>query len=91
MGPRRFETWTAVHVGQSTSLSQTVEVGIWVHKNGNVGLGEAAFTQNWPGNYRELELVIERAALHADGDIILPEHLPDLAAEMQARRARLRE
>ena len=31
------------------------------------------------------ELVIERAALRADGDTILPEHLPDLAAEMQAR------
>lgn len=44
---------------------------------------------DWPGNDRELGLVIERAALHAAGHTILPEHLPDLAAEMHARHARL--
>ena len=39
------QTWTAVHVPESMALPQTVEVGIWVLRNGNVGLGEAAFTQ----------------------------------------------
>ena len=32
---------------------------------------------DWPGNDRELRLVMERAALLARGDAILPEHLPD--------------
>jgi DNA-binding NtrC family response regulator len=31
----------------------------------------------FPGNVRELRNLIERAALLADGDIILPEHLPE--------------
>ena len=73
----------------------------YVHERGrvtpaaSVPLSAAALrcltAYDWPGNYRELGLVIERAALHADGDTILPKHLPDLAAEMQARHARLRE
>lgn len=32
---------------------------------------------SWPGNARELRNVIERAAILADGDMILPEDLPD--------------
>jgi transcriptional regulator with GAF, ATPase, and Fis domain len=72
----------------------------YVHERGrmtpaaSVPLSAAALqcltAYDWPGNYRELELVIERAALHADGDTILPEHLPDLAAELQERHARRR-
>jgi DNA-binding NtrC family response regulator len=50
---------------------------------------ECLTAYDWPGNDRELALVIERAALHAAGQTILPQHLPDLAAEMHARHARL--
>jgi len=32
---------------------------------------------DWPGNIRELANVIERAAILAAGDVILPENLPD--------------
>ena len=32
---------------------------------------------SWPGNARELRNVVERAAILADGDMILPEDLPD--------------
>jgi DNA-binding NtrC family response regulator len=31
----------------------------------------------WPGNLRELRETVERAAIHARGGRILPEHLPD--------------
>jgi two-component system, NtrC family, response regulator AtoC len=31
----------------------------------------------WPGNVRELKNAVERAALLCDGDVILPEHLPE--------------
>jgi DNA-binding NtrC family response regulator len=31
----------------------------------------------WPGNVRELQNIIERAVLLADGEMILPEHLPE--------------
>jgi DNA-binding NtrC family response regulator len=33
----------------------------------------------WPGNVRELRNVLERAMIFADGDTLLPEHLPPLA------------
>ena len=32
---------------------------------------------DWPGNVRELEYSILRAVLFAEGDVILPKHLPD--------------
>jgi two-component system response regulator AtoC len=32
---------------------------------------------HWPGNVRELENAIERAVLLADGDVIVPENLPE--------------
>ena len=38
----------------------------------------------WPGNIRELENVLERAVLFADGDRIFAEHLP---AELLENRA----
>jgi DNA-binding NtrC family response regulator len=31
---------------------------------------------DWPGNVRQLEAVIERAAISCDGDVIEPRHLP---------------
>jgi DNA-binding NtrC family response regulator len=36
---------------------------------------------SFPGNVRELRNLLERAALLADGDIILPEHLPERLLE----------
>ena len=35
-------------------------------------------TWPWPGNVRELRNVIERALIFADGEVLLPEHLPPL-------------
>ena len=32
---------------------------------------------DWPGNVRELEYFILRAVLFAEGDVILPKHLPE--------------
>ncbi len=37
-------------------------------------------TWQWPGNVRELRNVIERALIFADGEVLLPEHLPLLTA-----------
>lgn len=39
----------------------------------------------WPGNIRELENAIERAVVVAKGTTILPEHLPILGREQDAR------
>lgn len=45
------------------------------------GISPATFSilmrYNWPGNVRELESVIEHAVLFAQGDLLLPEYLPD--------------
>ncbi|WP_134703030.1 sigma-54 dependent transcriptional regulator [Ammoniphilus sp. YIM 78166] len=38
----------------------------------------------WPGNIRELQNVICRSMIMASGDILLPEHLPELGAVQQA-------
>lgn len=35
------------------------------------------FRHDWPGNIRELQNVMERAVIYADGEEILVEHLPD--------------
>ncbi len=37
---------------------------------------------NWPGNIRELQNVIERSAVMADGGLILPEHLSKYISAM---------
>ena len=39
------------------------------------------FSYNWPGNIRELENILERAAIMANGEIILSSHLPEYLHE----------
>ena len=39
------------------------------------------FKYNWPGNIRELENILERAAIMANGEIILSSHLPEYLHE----------
>jgi two-component system, NtrC family, response regulator HydG len=41
----------------------------------------------WPGNVRELENVIERLALLAEGDRLLPEHLPRVVSGAKSAAA----
>jgi DNA-binding NtrC family response regulator len=40
----------------------------------------------WPGNIRELENVMERAVLFAEGNVITPDDLPDIIRAPDARR-----
>ena len=40
---------------------------------------------DWPGNVRELEYSILRAVLFAEGEAVLPKHLPD---EIQSSKKR---
>ena len=44
------------------------------------GVIERLVAWRWPGNVRELRNVIERALIFADGEMLLPEHLPPLTA-----------
>ena len=46
----------------------------------DAGVIERLTTWHWPGNVRELRNVIERALIFADGEALLPEHLPPLTA-----------
>lgn len=39
--------------------------------------GDLLTQYHWPGNVRELEYCILRAVLFAEGDVILPKHLPE--------------
>ncbi|MFA6899697.1 MAG: sigma-54 dependent transcriptional regulator [Desulfurivibrionaceae bacterium] len=41
---------------------------------------------HWPGNVRELENALERAAVLAEGNMILPEHLPENLAGLAESR-----
>ncbi len=42
----------------------------------------------WPGNVRELQSVVRQAILHAQGPILLPEHIPAALTEAPTRPAR---
>ncbi|GBE26511.1 transcriptional regulatory protein ZraR [bacterium BMS3Bbin03] len=44
------------------------------------------FAYSWPGNIRELENVVYRAMLFADGSVIQPRHLPEEIQEEVSRR-----
>ena len=46
----------------------------------DAGVMERLTAWHWPGNVRELRNVIERALIFADGEALLPEHLPPLTA-----------
>ena len=46
----------------------------------DAGVIERLMAWHWPGNVRELRNVIERALIFADGEALLPEHLPPLTA-----------
>jgi len=44
---------------------------------------------HWPGNVRELENVIERAVIVAEGDVILPHHMPPTLQTAEATGSRI--
>ena len=61
------------------------------HKKDKLGITDEAMAllerYSWPGNIRELENVIERAALLSKGKFIRPEDLPDSVGQEQNRQA----
>lgn len=48
---------------------------------------DALVRYSWPGNIRELENVLTRAAVLSKGDILLPEYLPDFSVPCRAGEA----
>ena len=42
---------------------------------------------SWPGNIRELQSVLKQALLHAQGPVLLPTFLPELAETTRSQRA----
>jgi DNA-binding NtrC family response regulator len=60
------------------------------HKKVKLGIADEAMEYleryNWPGNIRELENVIERAALLSKGKLITPEDLPNIVKREQKQQ-----
>jgi two-component system response regulator AtoC len=45
---------------------------------------KALLTYHWPGNVRELENLIERAVVLAEGDVLMPEDIPERLHKAEA-------